>query len=100
MAHHAVADMCRVLDTKPRAPEPDRLPAETRQRLRERLEEARIRLRGDAEAAAELAEMRAMYEPKVASLSALLLMDLPPWMPEKLPKENWLVTSETPRTRL
>jgi len=100
MAHHAVADMCRVLDTKPRPPEPDRLPPETRARLRERLEEAHIRLRGDPESAAELADMRAMYEPMVASLSALLLMDLPPWMPAKKPKENWLVTSETPRTRL
>jgi hypothetical protein len=68
--------------------------------VRERLEEARIRLLGDAESAAPLAEMRAMYEPMVASLSALLLMDLPPWMPARTPKENWLVTSETPRSRL
>jgi len=89
-----------VLDTKPRPPEPDRLPPETRARLRERLEEAHIRLRGDAEAVAELADMRAKYEPMVASLAALLLMDLPPWLPGKTPKESWLVTSETPRTRL
>ncbi|HTS02063.1 MAG TPA: two pore domain potassium channel family protein, partial [Thermoanaerobaculia bacterium] len=100
MARHAVADMCRVLDAKPRMPDPDRLPPETLARLRERLEAAHIRLLGDAGSAAELAEMRGMYEPMVASLSALLLMDLPPWMPAKTPKENWLVTSETPRTRL
>ncbi len=97
MARHAVADMCRVFDTKPRAPEPDRLPSEARTRLRERLAEARIALRPDPESAAALADLRAMYEPMVASLSTLLLMDLPPWMPAAAPRENWLVTSETPR---
>jgi hypothetical protein len=98
MARHAVADMCRVLDTKPRPPEPDRLPPEARTRLRERLAEAHIELRPDPESAAKLAEFRAMYEPMVASLSILLLMDLPPWMPAAAaPKENWLVTSETRR---
>ncbi len=97
MARHAVADMCRVLDTKPGRPEPDRLPAEMRARLRERLAEAHIPLHADAESTEKLAELRAMYEPMVASLSALLLMDLPPWMPRAAAKENWLVTSEVPR---
>jgi hypothetical protein len=97
MARHAVADMCRVLDTKPRLPEPDRLPPEALAQLRERLVGAGIPLRAGEDAVRTLSELRTMYEPMVASLSGLLLMDLPPWMPSAKPKENWLLTAETPR---
>jgi Ion channel len=90
MARHAVADMCRVLDTKPRMPEPDRLPAEAHDRLRGQLAAARIPLAADPAAEEKLTELRRMYEPMVASLSALLLMDLPAWMPPATARENWL----------
>lgn len=90
MARHAVADMCRVLDTKPRMPEPDRLTAEGLARLRQELEAANIRVSAAPEAEARLTELRHMYEPMVASLSALLLMPLPPWMPPATARENWL----------
>jgi hypothetical protein len=90
MARHAVADMCRVLATTPGAPEPDRLPAADLARLRDRLVAARIPLRSDPDSSAKLVEMRGMYEPLVASLSALLLMPLPPWMPPAGTQENWL----------
>jgi hypothetical protein len=90
MARHAVADLCQVLNSGPLAPGPDRLPASDLARLREGLAAARIPLRSDPEAGAKLAELRGMYEPLVASLSALLLMPLPPWMPPAGTRENSL----------
>ena len=81
MARHAVADMVLVLDRKPAAPNPDRLPPADLVRLREALTEAKIPLAPPAEAATRLAELREMYEPKVFALSTLLEMPLPPWIP-------------------
>jgi hypothetical protein len=90
MARHAVTDLARVLNATPVAPDPDRLPAADLERLRAQLTAAHIGLRSDPESGAKLAELRAMYEPTVASLSALLLMPLPPWMPPAKAQENWL----------
>jgi hypothetical protein len=90
MARHAVADLARVLNRKPRAPDPDRLPEDDLARLRSQLSDARIPLRSDADADRKLVELRAMYEPMVAELSALLLMPLPPWMPPAQARENWV----------
>jgi hypothetical protein len=90
MARHAVADLARVLNRKPRVPDPDRLPDDALARLRAQLSAARIPLRTDADADRKLAELRAMYEPMVAELSALLLMPLPPWMPPAEARENWV----------
>jgi hypothetical protein len=90
MARHAVADLARVFNTTPLAPDPDRLPPADLARLREQLTAARIPLRSDAQASAKLAELRRMYEPVVFALSTLLLMPLPPWMPPAKARENWL----------
>ena len=81
MARHAVADMRIILDRDPITSDPDRLPPAELARLREALADARIPLRPSAEAGPRLAELRAMYEPSVAALSALLEMPLPPWVP-------------------
>jgi len=90
MARHAVADLHRVLAAKLETPMPDRLPAEALARVREALRAAKIPIAADDAAAARLEELRALYEPMVASLSALLLMDLPPWLPPATAKENWM----------
>jgi len=90
MARHAVADLARVLNTHPRSPEPDRLRADALARLRRELEAAHVPLREGAEPDAKLNELRQMYEPIVESLSALLLMPLPPWMPPEKARENWM----------
>jgi Ion channel len=90
MARHAVADMARVLNAEPRAAEPDRLGAEGLARLRRELAAAKIPVRTDAAADRKLSELRALYEPLVGSLSALLLMPLPPWMPLSAARENWI----------
>ena len=88
MARHAVADMGRVLDRKAAAPSPDRLPPAELVRLREALSDARIPLLPSAEASPRLAELRAMYEPAVSALSALLEMPLPPWVPPASARED------------
>jgi hypothetical protein len=90
MARHAVADLARVLRTRPRSPVPDRLPAESLVLLRRELTAARVPLRDGAEADAKLVELRQMYEPLVESLSRLLLMPLPPWLPPAKARENWM----------
>jgi hypothetical protein len=90
MARHAVADMCQVLDRKAAMPDPDRLPPAELERLRAALSAAKIPLAPIAEADRKLTELRALYEPLVASLSGLLLMPLPPWMPPASARENWV----------
>jgi hypothetical protein len=49
-------------------------------------------LSGDA-AEKTLEELRAMYEPYVAALSRRLLMDLPPWLIDRDPQDNWRTTA-------
>jgi len=93
MARHAVADLARVLRTRPRPPEPDRLPAASLARLRRELASASVVLREGPDADEKLAELRQMYEPIVESLSRLLLMPLPPWMPPARARENWVTHS-------
>jgi hypothetical protein len=77
-----------VLDRDPITSDPDRLPPAELVRLREALADARIPMRPSAEAGPRLAELRAMYEPAVSALSALLEMPLPPWMPPSPARED------------
>jgi len=89
MARHAVVDLSQVLYRPPRPPRDDRLPPPVLGRVRAVLEEAGIPLRDGAQADARLAELRRMYEPYVNSLSDLLLMPLPAWLPVPGVKDNW-----------
>jgi len=89
MARHAVVDLSQVLNRAPRPPQGDRLPASDLARVRAVLAEAGIGLRHGREADAQLAELRRMYEPYVNSLSDLLLMPLPAWLPAPGTKDNW-----------
>ena len=58
-------------------------------RLRMLLQAAGAPLREGVEADASLDTLRAMYEPYVQALSHHLLVDLPPWIGELTPDENW-----------
>ena len=89
MARHAVVDLSQVLYRAPRPPQTDRLPASDLMRVRTVLAEAHIPLREGPAADARLAELRRMYEPYVNSLSDLLLMPLPAWLPMPGTKDNW-----------
>lgn len=89
MARHVAVDLSQILSTPPRPPEVDRLPPADLARVREILAAARLTLREGREADAHLAELRRMYEPYIAGLSAYLLMPLPGWLPEPGQKDNW-----------
>lgn len=89
MARHAVVDLALVFQVPPCLEQPDRLPAESRQKLREKLKASGLEFRSDAAADAKLAELRAMYEPFVMTLADHFLLALPPINPEHIPVDNW-----------
>jgi len=91
MARHAVVDLAQVFNTPPHEPA-QRLTDAELPRLRERLAEAGLRLRDGADAAAatqQLAELRQMYEPYVATLARHLAVTLPPWVRQVERPDNW-----------
>jgi hypothetical protein len=81
MSRHAAVDLALVLKTPPESQTEDRLPVERLDRLREALKSAGFSLHEPTLAREKLAELRAMYEPKVFALATLLEMPLPPWIP-------------------
>src|SRR2546421_1895340 len=62
-ARHVVVDLAQVYKVPPLAPDPDRLPGERLQRLREVFRESGIDLPGGAEVDRRLIELRGMDEP-------------------------------------
>jgi hypothetical protein len=80
MARHAVVDLSQVLGSAPVPPEPDRLPPADFKHLRETLAKAGVDLGRDPQAEANVAELRALYEPYVNSLGDQLLLRCPPWL--------------------
>jgi hypothetical protein len=89
MARHAVVDLAMIFHTPPLPPDPDRLPAERLERIREVLSEVGFAPREGLAFEAKLTELRAMYEPFVNALSQFLLFNLPPILPEKATVDNW-----------
>lgn len=88
MARHAVVDLAQVFS----APQPesltDRLPDAALERLTARLHGAEMHFEhGDVKE--RLAELRGMYEPYVAALSAHLAQPLPPWVRDTEHPDNW-----------
>ena len=100
MARHAVVDLSQIFNASPQAPKVDRFPPAAMARLRAVLSAASIPLRGGAEADKKLAELRAMYEPYVNSLSDYLMMPLPPWILSTTAADNWRTSAweRTPQT--
>jgi hypothetical protein len=101
MARHAVVDLSQVFGTAPKDPAIDRLPHEACERACDALRSVGIPLSGDEALEPKLAGLRHMYEPYVNSLSAHLLMALPPWLPTAKRKANWLTSAweHAPLTR-
>jgi hypothetical protein len=93
IARHAVADLCQVFSATPRAPQTDRLPKETLQKLRSKLAEHGATLSATPETEQKLVELRRMYEPYVNALAIHLSQSLPPWIPDKKSKDNWQTTA-------
>ena len=88
MARHALVDLALVLRQPPAAVE-DRLPAERLEKLLLALRAAGVVVRDDEAARAKLAELRGLYEPFAAALSAYLHLPLPPVWREGGGPDNW-----------
>jgi hypothetical protein len=88
MARHAVVDLALIFGTPPGKDERERLPSPQLQALRQNLAEAGLRLREGASVDQSLAELRAMYEPYLYSLSRYFHITLPPWIAEGH-ADNW-----------
>lgn len=93
IARHAVADLCQVFGAAPRAPQNDRLPPETLEKLRHKLAEHGATLASTPEADQKLLELRRMYEPYVCALAHHLNQTVPPWIPDHKGKDNWQTTA-------
>jgi hypothetical protein len=91
MTRHAVVDIAQVLRTAPKSVghSMDRLPDRDLDRIQLILEESHIDWVVDDETRKRLRELRAMYEPYVFELSAVLLMPLPPWILPPDAIDNW-----------
>jgi hypothetical protein len=92
MGRHALGDLSQVLRAPPRFDLPDRLSDAEFTEI--------VRVMSDAGVDVDLAgfrdrleKLRKGYEPYAAALSEELLMDLPPWMPLAVRKDNWETTA-------
>ncbi|HVS37246.1 MAG TPA: potassium channel family protein [Gemmataceae bacterium] len=88
-ARHAAVDLALTFYTPPLPPQPDRLPADTLQLLRQELRSAGVSLREGPAVDAKLTELRGLYEPFVNALADFLRFALPPVRPDKPPVDNW-----------
>ena len=89
MARHAAVDLALVFDTPPRAPSQDRLPPERSAYLVTLLRDSGLSVTETPETDERLTELRHLYEPFVNSLSHILLLDLPTWLPNPSLPDNW-----------
>ena len=88
MARHAVVDLAQVFSARRQAQDADRLSEAQFGRLIDRLQSAGMRFE-ERDARERLAELREMYEPYVAALSAHLALPLPAWVREESRVDNW-----------
>ncbi len=89
MTRHAVVDLAQSYKSPPRPPDHDRLPADRLGRLRDLLRSAGIMPREGAGIDRKVADLRAMYEPFVVSLSAFFVLPIPPFISDEPPVDNW-----------
>ncbi len=89
MARHAAVDLSLIFRVPAESPREDRLPAEKRKQLRERLREAGLELHDEDAVAAKLAELRGMYEPFVYALGQRFLLTVPVIVAEGVLIDNW-----------
>jgi hypothetical protein len=98
MARHAAVDLARVFgpDGDGRHAIDHRLPPDERARLHNLLTSTGVVKGGNGSGKVEgkLDELRGLYEPYVADLSAYLLMPLPPWVPPASALDDWQTTPD------
>ncbi len=96
MARHTLVDLALVLHAAPVAPPVNRLGDEELAALRG-LVASTLRLNPGAESAQQLQELRGMYEGYLFSLSARLLLPLPPWLLTSTTLDNWQISAWGPK---
>ena len=89
MARHIVVDLAQIINAPPRAPEPDRLPPESVERLKEILAGAGMVLLHPQAFNEKLVQLRRMYEPYVFALSGRLMVSLSTWLRVSDRPDNW-----------
>jgi Ion channel len=98
MARHAAVDLARIFgpDDDGRHTAAHRLPPDERARLHNLLTSTGVIKGGNGSGKVEgmLDELRSLYEPYVADLSAYLLMPLPPWVPSASAVDDWQTTAD------
>lgn len=92
MARHAAVDLALIFNTPPIEPPANRLPPKEYDRLSSALTNAGLTPR-NGDAAAVLADLRALYEPYVYALARYLVLSMPPWLPAHLEADNWQTTA-------
>ncbi len=89
MSRHAAIDLALVFDSPPTPPDPIRLNDDDSAYLKTLLKNAGLEFVDTPEAAARLTELRGLYDPYINSLSHVLLLDLPSWLPNPDLPDNW-----------
>jgi Ion channel len=93
IARHAIVDLSQVFRRRPGDEFVNRLPPEELAKLRTWFTAAGVKLATGPEADRKLAELRDLYEPYVASLSAHLMMPLSGWVAPERTRFNWQTTA-------
>lgn len=94
MARHAMVDLSQVFSLKPRDGAPDRLTSEQYNEVYGMLCKSGVSMCRDNDSEQRLRDMRRLYEPYAEALSAYFYMPLPPWLPDRSHKDNWLTVSK------
>ena len=89
MARHAAVDLSQVINAKYNPHVPGRLDSADLQQMRKELAQRGVTMNDATDAEAKLAQLRALYEPYVHSLSRRLFMTVPPWRRPEYRKDNW-----------
>jgi hypothetical protein len=89
MCRHAVVDIALVLHLPLADWKDERLPADDLARMRAQLTAAGLHPNSGPAADAHLIELRRQYEPYLEALNARLHQDLPPWIGDGEPADNW-----------
>ncbi|MDX1934737.1 MAG: potassium channel family protein [Capsulimonadales bacterium] len=89
MSRHAAIDLSLVFDTPPTAPATDRLSPEGFDHLIDLLRDSELPLHVTPETRTRFEELRSLYEPFVVTLSDVLCLALPSWLPNPALPDNW-----------
>jgi len=94
IARHALVDLSQVFNAPPDGEgSSNRLPQQDLVEIRRQLQASGLSLAAGEAADAELARIRALYEPFALGLARHLRLELPPWIKRDPVKDNWQTTA-------